>query len=84
MKKISRRQFANAAALGAGALAFPNIAFGAKPKVVVRTTSAEAKNTTTNKIPTGELRTSLNAAENNHTKCQVSEVKFNSREFFAK
>ena len=35
MKKISRRQFANAAALGAGALAFPNIAFGAKPKVVV-------------------------------------------------
>ena len=35
MSKISRRQFSQAVCLGAGALAFPNIAFGARPRVVV-------------------------------------------------
>ena len=35
MSKISRRQFSQAVGLGAGALAFPNIAFGARPRVVV-------------------------------------------------
>ena len=35
MSKISRRQFSQAVGVGAGALAFPNIAFGARPRVVV-------------------------------------------------
>jgi len=35
MKKISRRQFTKAASLVAGGIAFPNVAFSAKPKVVV-------------------------------------------------
>ena len=35
MKKITRRQFTKAASLVAGGVAFPNIAFSAKPKVVV-------------------------------------------------
>ncbi len=35
MKKISRRHFGGGLALGAGALAMPSLAFGARPKVVV-------------------------------------------------
>ena len=35
MKKITRRQFTKAASIVAGGVAFPNIAFSAKPKVVV-------------------------------------------------